>query len=47
MAQGKKSDGTQYVGYDNGKVADKDKGTVYSPNQIDQMKKASDKSRNK
>ena len=30
-----------------GRVADKDKGTVYSPNQIDEMKKKSDEKRDK
>ena len=37
--------------YDNrvggGRVADKDKGTVYSPKQIDEMKKKSDEKRDK
>jgi len=43
----KKSDGTQYQPIGGGRVVDKDKGTVYSPNQIDQMKKVSDASRKK
>lgn len=37
MAKGKKSNGSQYKGFDGGKVADTVKNTVYSPNQVKQM----------
>ena len=47
MAQGKKSNGSQYESVGEGRVADKDKKTVYSANQIDQMKAVSDKARKK
>jgi len=45
MPKGKKSDGKQFKGFDGGKVADKEKNTVYSPNQIDQMYVESQKNR--
>lgn len=47
MAKDKGSD--QHRPYDNrvggGRVADKEKGTVYSPRQIDEMKEKSDRGR--
>ena len=44
MAQDKKSDGSQFQDLGGGRVADKEKGTVYSPNQISQMYEVSKKS---
>lgn len=37
MAQGKKSDGSQFQEVGGGRIKDKDKKVIYSPNQIEQM----------
>ena len=47
MAKGKKSDGKQYKAFDGGKIADKEKNTVYSARQVEQMYKASQENRRK
>jgi hypothetical protein len=47
MPKGKKSDGKQYKAFDGGKIADKEKNTVYSARQVEQMYKASQENRRK
>jgi hypothetical protein len=45
--QDKKSTQSKFQGFDNGKVADKSKKTVYSPNQVEEMYRQSQQSKNK
>ena len=47
MPKGIKSNSNNFIGFDNGKVSDKGKNTVHSPNQIDKMYEASLRDRKK